>query len=164
MDIRPRTLDDLPSCVAALRGVHETDGYPAAWPADPAGWLNPAKLIDARIAEAGHAVVGHVGIGESALPPAIRAVVRGNAAPISVVRLFVVPSSRRCGTGRDLLDAAVEMAKSRGRRAVVARSSMWMTAPPPLSRCTNGRVGSECTAVRGVGRDPTLERRSCITT
>lgn len=105
--------------MAALRGVHETDGYPAAWPADPAGWLNPAKLIDARIAEAGHAVVGHVGIGESALPPAVRAVVRGNAAPISVVRLFVVPSSRRCGTGRGLLDAAVEMAKSRGRRAVL---------------------------------------------
>ncbi|MFQ6229834.1 GNAT family N-acetyltransferase [Nocardia sp. NPDC002869] len=119
MDIRPRILDDLPSCVAALRRVHETDGYPAAWPADPAGWLNPAKLIDARIAAAGHTVAGHIGIGESALPPAVRAAVGGNVAPISVIRLFVVSSSRRCGTGRALLEAAVEMARLRGRRAVL---------------------------------------------
>ncbi|MGW6335396.1 GNAT family N-acetyltransferase [Nocardia rhamnosiphila] len=99
--------------------MHETDGYPAIWPVDPVGWLSPAKLIDARIAAAGHAVVGHVGIGESALPPAVRAAACGHAAPISVVRLFVVPSSRRCGTGRGLLDAAVEMARLRGCRAVL---------------------------------------------
>ncbi|MEV3962105.1 hypothetical protein AB0M34_14600 [Nocardia sp. NPDC050193] len=51
MDIRPKALDDLPACVAVLRRVHETDGYPADWPADPAGWLNSAKLVDARNAE-----------------------------------------------------------------------------------------------------------------
>ncbi|WP_218020335.1 GNAT family N-acetyltransferase [Nocardia sienata] len=119
MDIRPRSLDDLPACVAALRRVHEADGYPAAWPEDPVGWLNPAKLVDARIAESDGAVIGHVGIGGNALSEAVHAVAHDLGALISVVRLFVVPSARRCGTGRDLLDAAVEMARLRGRRAVL---------------------------------------------
>lgn len=115
MGVRPRSLADLPACVAALRQVHEVDGYPAAWPKNPADWLNPAKLVDARIAECDGVMVGHVGIGENALPSAVR----GNAAPISVVRLFVVPAARRRGTGRGLLQAAVQMARLRGRRAVL---------------------------------------------
>ncbi|MEV0106734.1 GNAT family N-acetyltransferase [Nocardia sp. NPDC050799] len=119
MDIRPRSLDDLPSCVAVLRRVHETDGYPAAWPADPAGRLNPAKLVDARITESDGAVIGHVGIGGDVLPEAVHAAAHHHGVLISVVRLFVVPSARRCGTGRGLLDAAVEMARLRGRRAVL---------------------------------------------
>jgi GNAT superfamily N-acetyltransferase len=116
--IRPRTVEDLPSCVAALHEVYEADAYPAVWPEDPARWLTPAKLVDARIAEADRAVVGQVGIRESTLPEPVYAAI-GNIASISVTRLFVVPSRRRHGVGRRLLDAAVEIAEQRGRRAVL---------------------------------------------
>ncbi|WP_280402662.1 GNAT family N-acetyltransferase [Nocardia carnea] len=118
VDIRPRTGRDLPSCVAALRQVHDADGYPAVWPENAAGWLSPPKLVDARVAEAGGVVIGQVGIGESVLPAPVRAAVH-DAEPISVVRLFVVPSHRRSGAGSRLLDAAVEMSGLRGRRAVL---------------------------------------------
>ncbi|MFF2083575.1 GNAT family N-acetyltransferase [Nocardia sp. NPDC058176] len=116
--VRPRTADDLPSCITALRAVHEADGYPAGWPEDPAAWLSPSKQLDARVAEADGAIVGQVGIGTSALPPQVRA-----AAPestlASVIRLFVTPPHRRRGTGRHLLTAAVTMAHGRGYRAIL---------------------------------------------
>ncbi|MEU1524945.1 GNAT family N-acetyltransferase [Nocardia rhamnosiphila] len=99
--------------------MHEADRYPAAWPEDPVGWLNPAKLVDARIADSDGAVVGHVGIGANVLPPAVHAVAHDHGVLMSVVRLFVVPSARRRGTGRGLLDAAADMARLRGRRAVL---------------------------------------------
>ncbi|WP_406235343.1 GNAT family N-acetyltransferase [Nocardia sp. NBC_01009] len=98
--------------------MHETDGYPAVWPESPAGWLTPAKMVDARIAEADGVVVGQVGIGESMLPAAVRDDVP-DVALISVIRLFVAPSSRKRGVGRRLLDAAAEMAEQRGCRAVL---------------------------------------------
>lgn len=118
ISIRPRSVTDLPACVAALHEVHETDGYPVVWPEDPAAWLTPAKLVDARVAEVDGVVVGQVGIGESMLPLAIRDGVP-DVALISVIRLFVAPSRRRCGVGHRLLDAAVEMAEQRGCRAVL---------------------------------------------
>ncbi|WP_406280561.1 hypothetical protein OH799_14575 [Nocardia sp. NBC_00881] len=53
-----------------LRKVHEVDGYPAQWPADPVAWLAPSKLIAALVAEQSGAVVGHIGIGGSGeMPP-----------------------------------------------------------------------------------------------
>jgi ribosomal-protein-alanine N-acetyltransferase len=39
--VRPRDTGDLPALVPALRAVHELDGYPVRWKADPAGWLTP---------------------------------------------------------------------------------------------------------------------------
>ena len=38
-DRPPREAGDLPALVAALRAVHERDGYPVTWKADPAAWL-----------------------------------------------------------------------------------------------------------------------------
>ncbi|PXX70772.1 ribosomal protein S18 acetylase RimI-like enzyme [Nocardia tenerifensis] len=116
--VRPRTLEDLPACVAALRQVHAVDGYPVVWPQDPARWLTPAKLVDARVAEVGGVVVGQVGIGASALPRPVRDAVPETAL-MSVIRLFVTPADRGCGVGRRLLDAAVEMVEQRGCRAVL---------------------------------------------
>lgn len=118
IDVRPRAAEDLPACVAALREVHAADGYPSAWPEDPARWLTPAKLVDARVAEVDGVVVGQVGIGGSVLPGVFRDVVPG-VALMSVIRLFVAPSNQRGGVGRRLLDAAVEMAGQRGCRAVL---------------------------------------------
>ena len=44
MSVRPRDDGDLPALVAALRPVHERDGYPVTWKDDPAGWLSPPGL------------------------------------------------------------------------------------------------------------------------
>lgn len=98
--------------------MHEVDGYPAVWPEDPVGWLTPPKLVDARVAEADGVIVGQVGIGESVLPEVVCNAV-SDVALLSVIRLFVTPSSRRCGVGHRLLDEGVEMARLRGRRAVL---------------------------------------------
>jgi len=119
MIIRPRTPTDLPALVAALREVHEADAYPVNWPEDPAAWLDPPKLLDARVADLDGRVVGQAGIGEAeGLPPQVREAV-GDEPVVAVVRLFVAPSGRGCGAGRALLDAAVAMAADRGARAVL---------------------------------------------
>ncbi|MFD0364800.1 GNAT family N-acetyltransferase [Nocardia sp. GCM10030253] len=118
MIIRARTTADLPACVAALRAVHEADGYPAVWPHDPAHWLTPSKLIEAHVADIDGTVTGHVGIGAGAVPTAVRNALPGNDFA-SVIRLFVSPVGRGHGVGRRLLDAAVTMAETRGLRAVL---------------------------------------------
>ncbi|GIG69412.1 GNAT family N-acetyltransferase [Phytomonospora endophytica] len=119
MIIRPREPSDLPALVAALREVHEADAYPVNWPDDPAAWLDPPKLLDARVAELDGEIVGQAGIGETeGLPAKVLAVV-GDEPVAAVVRLFVAPSGRGHGAGRLLLDAAVAMAAGRGARAVL---------------------------------------------
>lgn len=119
MIIRPRTPADLPALVAALREVHEADAYPVNWPDDPAAWLDPPKLLDARVAVLNGQAVGQVGIGEAEdLPEQVREAV-GNTPVVAVVRLFVGPSGRGHGAGRALLDAAVAMAADRGARTVL---------------------------------------------
>jgi ribosomal protein S18 acetylase RimI-like enzyme len=116
--IRARTATDLPACIAALRAVHEVDRYPAEWPSSPAEWLTPSKLIDARVAVVDGIVVGHVGIGAGAVPPAVRDVLSGKAFA-SVNRLYVSPTVRGIGIGRRLLDTAVAMTDARGLRTVL---------------------------------------------
>ena len=37
MSVRPRLFADVAECVRVLAAVRATDGYPAWWPADPAG-------------------------------------------------------------------------------------------------------------------------------
>ncbi|WP_327119928.1 GNAT family N-acetyltransferase [Nocardia sp. NBC_01730] len=121
--IRPRTAADLDGCATALRKVHEVDGYPAQWPANPVGWLSPSKLIAARIAEQGGAVIGHVGIGAGGeMPPTVRDMA-GSAEIASVIRFYVVPEARRAGVGSRLLSAGVRMAEMRGQRAALTVES-----------------------------------------
>lgn len=116
--IRPRRDEDLPACAAALRGVHESDGYPVHWPADPGRWLTPETMLGAWIAVAGPAVLGHVALAESGDAIA-RAV--GLAAPelALVSRLFVAVDARRGGVARDLLDCAARAASASGLQAVL---------------------------------------------
>ncbi|MGW4940024.1 GNAT family N-acetyltransferase [Actinoplanes sp. NPDC004185] len=85
--IRSRVTADLPACVATLRLVHETDGYPLNWPADPPAWLTPPGLRGAWVAVDGQTVTGH-------------AVVTGEG---ELSRLFVSPQRRGAGLARELI-------------------------------------------------------------
>jgi GNAT superfamily N-acetyltransferase len=97
--IRSRTRADLDACVAALRAVHLTDGYPTNWPADPARWLTPPGMAAAWVASledvplAGHALVMDAG-GE-----------------LELARLFVAPAARRRSVASSLLAAVAEWAR-----------------------------------------------------
>ncbi|WP_433392857.1 GNAT family N-acetyltransferase [Micromonospora sp. KLBMP9576] len=112
MIIRDRRPADLGRCVEALAVVHDADGYPLNWPADPPGWLRPAGQWHAWIAEdpagtlAGHLAVDRVASAPSAPPT--------NRPTAEVSRLFVVPAYRRRAVGRRLLARVRTWAATRG--------------------------------------------------
>lgn len=118
--IRPRRDDDLPACAEALRGVHETDGYPVRWPADPQGWLTPKNMLGVWIATSDDdaTVRGHVALtrADAAIAEAL-----GLPAPnlALVARLFVAVDARRGGLATDLLDHAAQAARDEGLQAVL---------------------------------------------
>jgi hypothetical protein len=66
--VRQRRPDDLPELVEALRAVHERDGYPVVWKADPAAWLSPAGLQGAWVAERAGRPAGHAALAKGTLP------------------------------------------------------------------------------------------------
>jgi ribosomal protein S18 acetylase RimI-like enzyme len=103
--IRERDEGDVESCVGFLRDVHEVAGYPVNWPADPQAWLTPPGMLGAWVitTEDGR-VAGHV------------ALTAGPDGGALVERLFVDPTATGGGLGRRLLDHAVLMGSSRGRR------------------------------------------------
>lgn len=121
--IRPRSEAERDACTAALRHVHERDRYPEVWPADPAGWLSPAKLLAAVVAERDQIVVGHVGLGADRVLPEIVRRSAGTEFVVSVIRLYVPPAARRAGVGSRLPTAAARMAAARMQRAVLTVSS-----------------------------------------
>jgi len=103
--IRDRADADLGACVAALRGVYETSGYPTNWPADPPGWLRPTGILRAWVATTGDIpVAGHVIL--------MRPLAGERSAEVS--RLFVVPAARRLGVGSALLEAVMGEADANG--------------------------------------------------
>jgi GNAT superfamily N-acetyltransferase len=107
-------------CVALLRTVHETSGYPSRWPEDPARWLTPARLVAAWVAEADGLITGHIilvrGFRADCL---LRATGRDADDLGGISRLFVGPAARRQGTARGLLDAATAQAAKRGLQPVL---------------------------------------------
>ena len=113
--LRPRQRSDLPACVAALRAVHDTDGYPHRWPADPEAWLSPAEPIGAWVAEDEGELVGHVLLArvpdDDPLVPVLR---RAPGTVAEVKRLFVVPAARRRRVGGTLLATASTSARALG--------------------------------------------------
>jgi GNAT superfamily N-acetyltransferase len=116
--IRPRQDEDLPACATALRGVHETDGYPVRWPADPSQWLTPKSMLGAWIAADGPTVLGHVALTQPG--DAITEAVGLPAAKLALVaRLFVALEARRSGIASDLLDCAARAASKAGLQAVL---------------------------------------------
>lgn len=116
--IRPRRDEDLPACAAALRGVHDTDGYPVRWPADPGRWLTPEDMLDAWVAAESPAVLGHVALTRAG--EAIAEAVGLPAAELALVaRLYVALEARRGGIASDLLDCAAKAASRAGLRAAL---------------------------------------------
>ena len=107
---RDREDADLGACVAGLRAVYETSGYPTNWPADPARWLSPTGILRAWVATAEDIpIAGHVLLMRPS--PGERSAA-GGAAEVS--RLFVVPVARRQGVGAALLDAVMGAADANG--------------------------------------------------
>jgi GNAT superfamily N-acetyltransferase len=99
--IRARADADLEACVAFLRTVHETAGYPVNWPADPDAWLTPPDALGSWVATADDRVVGHVALTLS------------GPGAVLVERLFVDPKETGAGLGRRLLDHCVSVAAER---------------------------------------------------
>lgn len=124
--VRPRETRDLDACVRILAEVHERDGYPMNWPAEPADWLErPPFVLAARVAELEGRVVGHVALSRTE---------SGDAAPIEwstrtggdaetgagvIGRLFVAPSARGHGLGALLLTEIVREARARSLHPVL---------------------------------------------
>lgn len=101
--------------MAVLRRVHEYNGYPGRWPADPAGWLTPSGLIEAWVAERDGAVAGQVGLAQGDNHPGlVRAVGRPLSELAEVVRLYVDPAARGGGLGAELLAVASAHAVATG--------------------------------------------------
>jgi len=120
MLLRTRTPEDLDGCVAVLRRVHETSGYPSGWPQDPGRWLAPAGLVAAWVAEDDGRLAGHVGLIHGVRSPCLlRATGRDAGELGGIARLFVDPAARRKGLARALLDTAAGHARTRGLQPVL---------------------------------------------
>ncbi|WP_072802810.1 GNAT family N-acetyltransferase [Rhodococcoides yunnanense] len=132
MNLRLRDPADLPECVAALREVHDADGYPNVWPNDAEDWLQPPGTAHAIVAEFDGRIVGHAVVVE-----------RDHVRWVS--RLFVLPGARGLRVGEALLaearriganmldvveqsDAAIALYERTGWTLVYARQADWVMA------------------------------------
>lgn len=99
---RPRVPGDLPALVAALRRVHEQDGYPSVWPEDPLAFVQGGAPLAAWVG-----VVGGVPAGQVLLCRA-----PGEGGRLEVKRLFVAPEAR----GQRLAEQLMRAAQAEGAR------------------------------------------------
>ena len=126
MRVRERRPDDLRALVEALRAVHERDGYPVRWKADPAGWLTPDGLQGAWVAElpdadgpVGHAALVAVDPDEPAAGAWSAAAGQRPERLWCLTRLFVGLGARGAGVGVGLLDTVVAHTRAEDRTAVL---------------------------------------------
>jgi GNAT superfamily N-acetyltransferase len=149
-------------CVAALRLVHEADGYPSSWPLDPQAWLTPHGLIAAWIALIGATVIGHVALG--AIDPEAdshlsKAAGRPAGELSEIKRLFVVPSARRSGVALALLDGAARHALALRLHPILETTADRASAIRLYERNGWRRIGtSVATWTRASGERPTLHQ------
>lgn len=122
MLVRPRRPEDLPDCVSVIADTHRTSAYPATWPKDPGGWLSPAGLLDAWVAEVDGRIVGHSVLGE-ATDQTVRLWSERTGLPLStageVKRLCVTSAARGHSIGRLLLATTAKAAVERGLHPVL---------------------------------------------
>jgi GNAT superfamily N-acetyltransferase len=121
--IRPRRDEDIDACVRLLELTHQGDGYPVRWPTDARAWVAGGDdLVAAWVAEEAGAVVGHVALrhprGEAVATWEAGTGLAGEQLGV-VCRLFVHPSHRRDGLGRDLLRAAARESARQGLKPVL---------------------------------------------
>lgn len=110
--------------MAALREVHEADGYPVLWPADPRGWLAGRDLLIAWVAEDDDGgLLGHLSLHRTDAARARPGWLQALAAPperLAVVsRFFVSPRARQRGVGGALMRCAEEHAAAAGHQLVL---------------------------------------------
>ena len=115
MTVRPRRGSDLERCATVLREVHERDGYPKIWPADPEGWLAGHDVLEAWVAVDGEAIVGHVLLHEidpaRTWPQWLAATGRAPDRLTVMSRFFVVAAAR----GTDAAPALMAQARAHAR-------------------------------------------------
>lgn len=115
---RPRTPDDLPALVAALRAVHEQSGYPSVWPDDPAAFV--LGRGEAWVAEHAGRAAGQVMLAPLPEPrPAWAAPLVMPGEILEVKRLFVRPDAQGRGLARALLAHALRQSRARGAFSVL---------------------------------------------
>lgn len=106
-EITVRDHPGLEGAARSLAAVHELDGYPSWWPADPTRWLSPAGMRAAWVAWLGGVVVGHLCVVGDIDEPAIAAKAGVSTEQLlSVSRLFTHPTGRGQQLGARLLAAA----------------------------------------------------------
>lgn len=101
--------------------MHDADGYPRWWPAQPAKWLTPANTIAAWVAEGDTGEVeGHVCLVGGVTDPVVAIEAGVPTCSLGMVsRLFVAPSARGRGLGRVLLRALSEHAATERLRVML---------------------------------------------
>ncbi|HTU87409.1 MAG TPA: GNAT family N-acetyltransferase [Solirubrobacteraceae bacterium] len=121
--LRPRRPEDLEACVALLRDVHEADGYPLVWPADPASWLAGTGDLATWVAEEDGTILGHLSLRR--LDAARSGSPWHEALPVPVEqravvsRFFVSTRARRLGIGDALMTRAEQHAAEEKLRLVL---------------------------------------------
>lgn len=121
--IRPRTADDVDGCVSLLAAVHRTSGYPAHWPADPARWLAPSRLLQAWVAVDDGGIIGHIGLSSAGGDASAALWAQHSGRPVAqaaaITRLCVADRARGHRLGERLLDRACAAARQRGLHPVL---------------------------------------------
>lgn len=120
--VRPRTTVDLDDCVAVLQRVHEKDGYPVQGTANAKAFLCQKATQQAWVAERGGGIVGHVAVSVADEDDVAVKLWRGlhPSEPVALLeRLFVDPRARGRGAASELMEMAVEWARSHQVRLVL---------------------------------------------
>ncbi|MFC4426053.1 GNAT family N-acetyltransferase [Deinococcus navajonensis] len=113
--LRQRRPEDLPGLVLILRQVHEADGYPSAWPADPLSFVRATGVVEAWIAEAEGRPLGQVVLCEPGRGT-LQTLVPG---ALEIKRLFVGSEGRGSGLAADLMARAHAGAQALERPAAL---------------------------------------------
>ena len=143
--IRRRTGADLDALEALAREVHERDGYPPRLPRGFRAFVESRSALAAWVATDGDAVVGHICLNPSSASEVVDLASRTlgvDEAGLGVVaRLLVAPAHRRTGLGLQLLQAATEEARRRGRTPVLDVATHFTAARRLYERAGWRRLG-----------------------
>ena len=123
MIIRDRSPSDGPALEALALETHDHDGYPKYLPGDLRSFIMDASALSAWVAESDKQILGHVALHQRSAPEVMQAARTATGLEdedmVMVARLLVAPAARRRGTGRMLLQRAVDEAERLRRRAVL---------------------------------------------